>query len=120
MEVTIECIAVIYITHQLIIESESTIEPLPDSFYTLHEHTNQLVDQLSLEIWLLLPADEFAPTVELKINFIRAAKVGPLFGEGRVVHKGKSIAFLEGELRNSEGQLIATATATVQIQKIRS
>jgi uncharacterized protein (TIGR00369 family) len=79
-----------------------------------------LDDTLGPALVSTLPADEFAPTLELKVNFVRPAKVGPLFAEGRVVHKGKSIAFLEGELRNIQGKIIATATATVQIQKIRS
>jgi uncharacterized protein (TIGR00369 family) len=56
-----------------------------------------------------------APTVELKVSFIRPAQVGTLLGRGRVVHKGGSIAFLEGELRNPAGELVATATATARI-----
>jgi uncharacterized protein (TIGR00369 family) len=63
-----------------------------------------------------LGPDEFAPTVELKVNFIRSVGVGPLVGEGRVVHKGKTLAFLQGELRTVDGQLVATATATATIQ----
>jgi uncharacterized protein (TIGR00369 family) len=58
---------------------------------------------------------QFAPTLELKVSFIRAAKVGVLFGHGRVIHRGRSAAFLEGELRNPEGKLVATATATTRI-----
>jgi uncharacterized protein (TIGR00369 family) len=58
---------------------------------------------------------QFAPTLELKVSFIRAAKVGVLFGHGRVIHRGRSTAFLEAELRNPEGELVATATATTRI-----
>lgn len=61
----------------------------------------------------------FAPTIELKVNFIRPARVGPIVAEGRVVHRGISLVFLQGELRTVEGQLIATASATAQMQTIR-
>jgi uncharacterized protein (TIGR00369 family) len=63
-----------------------------------------------------LGREEFAPTVELKANFIRSVGVGLLVGEGRVVHKGKPLTFLQGELRTVDGQLVATATATAHIQ----
>ncbi len=62
-----------------------------------------------------LAPDEWAPTLELKINFLRPAAPGPIFGHGRLVHRGQSIAFLEGELRNSDNELLATATATARI-----
>ena len=56
-----------------------------------------------------------APTVELKVSFIRPARIGTLIGHGRIVHKGGSIAFLEGQLHNTAGELVATATATARI-----
>lgn len=78
-----------------------------------------LDDTLAATLAATLGPDEFAPTIELKVNFIHAARVGPLEASGRVVHRGKSVAFLQGELRTSEGQLLATASATVLIQPIR-
>ncbi len=62
-----------------------------------------------------LAAGQLAPTLELKVSFIRPANVGRLVGRGRVVHRGRSVAFLEGELRNSGGDVVATATATAAI-----
>jgi uncharacterized protein (TIGR00369 family) len=63
-----------------------------------------------------LGKEEFAPTIELKVNFIRPARIGGvLVGEGRVVHRDGSIAFLSGELMTPEGDLLATATATARI-----
>jgi uncharacterized protein (TIGR00369 family) len=63
-------------------------------------------------------ADEFGPTVELKVNFIRPARPGTFVGTGRVVHRGRSIVFLEGELRDDRGELVATATATARIVRV--
>ena len=58
---------------------------------------------------------EFAPTLELKVSFLRPAAPGRITGTGRVVHRGGSIAFLAGELRNEAGEVLATATATVRV-----
>ena len=63
----------------------------------------------------LLDETQFAPTLEFKINFMRAARPGKLIGEGRVVHQTKSTFFLAGELRTEDGTLIATGTATARI-----
>jgi uncharacterized protein (TIGR00369 family) len=60
-------------------------------------------------------AGEFGPTLELKVNFIRPAKVGMLVGVGRTVHRTGTVAFAEGELRDGDGTLVATASATIRI-----
>lgn len=63
----------------------------------------------------VLEANERAPTLELKVSFLRQARPGSFMGDGRVVHRGRSIAFLEGKLRDAEGRLVATATSTNKI-----
>jgi uncharacterized protein (TIGR00369 family) len=62
-----------------------------------------------------LPSDQLAPTLELKSSFIRPAPAGRILGSGRVVHRGRTIAFLESTLTDEDGNLLATATATVRI-----
>jgi uncharacterized protein (TIGR00369 family) len=62
-----------------------------------------------------LPPGQFAPTLELKVSLLRPARPGRLIGTGRVVHRGGTIAFLEGSLRDVDGQLVATATATARV-----
>jgi uncharacterized protein (TIGR00369 family) len=56
-----------------------------------------------------------AQTLELKTSFLRPARPGRLFGDGKVVHRGRDILFLEGALSTEEGALVATATATARI-----
>lgn len=56
----------------------------------------------------------FMPTLEMKTQFLRSvmadgARVTVI---GRVTKWGKTIAFTSGELRNADGVLCATATAT--------
>ena len=60
----------------------------------------------------------FAPTLELKVSFLRPVGPGRLVADGRVVHMGRSIAFLEGSLCDEEGNLVATATATARVVKL--
>jgi molybdopterin converting factor subunit 1 len=60
----------------------------------------------------------FAPTLELKVNFLRPVGPGRLVADGRVVHMGKSVAFLEGSLADEEGNVVATATATARVVKL--
>jgi uncharacterized protein (TIGR00369 family) len=76
-----------------------------------------LDDTLGPALVATLGPDQFAPTVELKVNFLRPARPGRLVGSGRVVHRGGTIAFLEGDLRDAEGTVVATATATARIVK---
>ena len=54
-------------------------------------------------------------TLELKTSFLGAAYPGTLYGEGWVRHRGKSIAFAEAELRDSEGNLVARASGTFKV-----
>jgi uncharacterized protein (TIGR00369 family) len=61
---------------------------------------------------------EFAPTLELKVSFVRPAKPGTLFGTGWVVHRGASVAFLQGELHDAAGDLVATASATARLVSV--
>jgi len=60
----------------------------------------------------------FAPTLELKVSFLRPVGPGTLVADGRVVHMGRSIAFLEGSLADEEGNVVATATATARVVKL--
>jgi uncharacterized protein (TIGR00369 family) len=77
-----------------------------------------LDDTLGPALVATLPKNHFAPTIELKVNFIRPAKLGRIVGTGRVVAKGGTIAFLAGELKTEQGELLATATATARIVKL--
>jgi uncharacterized protein (TIGR00369 family) len=52
------------------------------------------------------------PTLEMKTSFLRPALPGTLRGVGRVVKWGKTVCFTEGELYDSEGRLLAKASAT--------
>jgi uncharacterized protein (TIGR00369 family) len=55
-----------------------------------------------------------AVTVEIKSNFIAAA-TGTVLAEGRAIRAGRSLIFSEGELRDTQGTLLAKATGTIKL-----
>ena len=57
------------------------------------------------------PAESFT-TVELKINFFRPVWEACLKAEGRVVRRGRSLGYVECEITDERGQLIAKAAST--------
>lgn len=58
-------------------------------------------------------------TVELKVNFIKAA-TGRVHAEGRATRCGKSLVFSEGEVRDAGDDLCAKATGTFKLLLPRS
>jgi uncharacterized protein (TIGR00369 family) len=63
-----------------------------------------------------LDPGDFAPTMDLHVQFLRPARPGRLIGRGRVVGRGRNVAFLAGELLDEAGAIVAVATSTVQIR----
>ena len=66
-----------------------------------------------------LPAGVGYASVELKVSYLRAihAGRGEIRATGRVVKEGSRIAFAEGEIRDAEGKLLATASGTCVITR---
>lgn len=53
------------------------------------------------------------PTIELKASFFAPAKAGvPLFAEGRCIKLGRRIAFMEADLFDEAGALLARMTTS--------
>jgi len=54
-------------------------------------------------------------TLDLNISYVAAATHGRFECEARIIRRGKSIAFVEGELFGEDGELVARATSTVRL-----
>jgi uncharacterized protein (TIGR00369 family) len=54
-------------------------------------------------------------TLELKVNYLDIVRPGRLTAHARVVRLGKSIGFCDAELKNADGDLLATATSTARV-----
>ena len=59
-----------------------------------------------------LDPGEVAPTVELKISYLRPAVIGRVLGKGRILKRGSRVAFLTGELYDADDRVLATASGT--------
>jgi uncharacterized protein (TIGR00369 family) len=78
-----------------------------------------LDDTLGPALVATLGPGQFAPTTDLHVQFLRPARPGRLTGRGRVVRRGRDVAFLAGELVDESDQIVAVATATAQIRAMR-
>jgi uncharacterized protein (TIGR00369 family) len=59
-----------------------------------------------------LAEGETFTTVELKINFLRAVRRGRLIAEARVVKAGSALGFVECDVTDQAGKLVARASST--------
>ena len=60
---------------------------------------------------VLMEEEEFS-TIELKVNFMRPVKMGRIVATARMVQRGLRIGFLDCEIHDARGKLVATATST--------
>lgn len=77
--------------------------------------TAMLDDTMGPALAATLDPGLYAATIEIKVSFLRPARPGRLTGHGRVVHRGGTIAFLAGELRDDAGRVVAVGSATARI-----
>jgi uncharacterized protein (TIGR00369 family) len=72
---------------------------------------------LGCAIQTTLEKGEAYATVEFKVNLVRpiTPKTGEVVCEGRVVHRGKTLAVSEATLKDMNGKLLALGTETCSI-----
>ena len=64
------------------------------------------------------PAAGGGVTVEMKVSFLQPANAGTrLLASGHAFHRSSSMAFCEGEVRDTDERLIAKAMGTFKYQK---
>jgi uncharacterized protein (TIGR00369 family) len=78
-----------------------------------------LYDTAGPALLATLEADQFQSTLELKASFLRPVRPGKIRASGRVVDRRADIAYLEAVLTDTDGALIATASATARIIPLR-
>ena len=72
---------------------------------------------MSFSVLCTVGPGHVVPTVTMNTQFLSPARPGRIVGEGAVVKKGRSVAFMEGRLRDRDGRLLTTATASGQLMK---
>jgi uncharacterized protein (TIGR00369 family) len=71
-----------------------------------------LDDTMGPALFSMTGGKVIASSIDLNVSFIRPVKPGRVVGRGRVVSCGRSIAFLEAELFDEAGKLLARATSS--------
>src|SRR3954467_15206 len=59
-----------------------------------------------------LAEGESFTTIELKINFLRAIRKATLTAEARVVKAGSTVGYIECEVKDQTGKMVAKAAST--------
>jgi uncharacterized protein (TIGR00369 family) len=59
-----------------------------------------------------LTEGEAFTTIELKINFLRAVRAAAVTAEARVVKAGATLGYVECEVKDEQGRLVAKAAST--------
>ena len=59
-----------------------------------------------------LAPDESFTTIELKINYLRPVREAKLRAEGRVIQRGRTVGYVECEVTDENGKLIAKSNST--------
>ena len=98
-------------------ECEITFRPKPEHFNPMGTlHGGILCDIADTAMGVafastLAPGETFT-TVELKINYLRPVREAKLRAEGRVVERGRTIGYVECEVSDENGRLIAKSSST--------
>jgi len=77
--------------------------------------TAMLDDTMGPAVWLASGGTLYTSTIHLNISFLQPARRGPLYGEGQVLQMGKTVAFVEAQLMDEVGQILARANACARL-----
>lgn len=75
---------------------------------------------MGISFFTTLEEDEIFTTVDLNMNFLKAVKTGTITAESKIIRRGKRIGFIECELTDETGELVAKASSTCIILKRRN
>ena len=70
---------------------------------------------VAFALMTLIQPGQRVTTVEMKINFLSPVTGGELFGEARVIQKGKRLALADMEVKDETGKWVAKGLATYVI-----
>ncbi|MHB8452051.1 MAG: PaaI family thioesterase [Mycobacteriales bacterium] len=62
--------------------------------------------------WTTLDRDQAFLTADLRVEFLRSARPGPLRARGRVVRRTRRVVFCSAEMHDAAGLLLATSRCT--------
>lgn len=74
-----------------------------------------LDDTMGPAIFIHTEGALYTATIEMNVQYLAPARVGPIIGEGQVVQLGKSVGFVDARLLDENGLWLAKATASVRL-----
>jgi uncharacterized protein (TIGR00369 family) len=66
-------------------------------------------------VFCLLRDFAIVATLEIKVSYLEVSRQGELFARGIIIRCGKTVTFLEAELRDADDKLLATASSTARV-----
>ena len=100
----------------------NTTDQLANRYGAIHGGMTaaMLDDVISLASGLTIEWGQITPTLEMKVSYIAQAKPGArIIAEARTVRRGGTVMFLEADLKDESGKLIATASSTVMVAQMK-
>ena len=74
-----------------------------------------LDDAMGPAVLLMTEGRFYTVTIGMNVSFLAPARAGRFVGEGQVLQLGKTIAFLEASLRDSDDVIVARATSQARL-----
>jgi acyl-coenzyme A thioesterase PaaI-like protein len=75
---------------------------------------------MALALFTVLDEDEGIATISESTSFLQGIRKGRITARGRVIKKGRSVAFLEGAVTNSDdGSLLSETMASFAVMPRR-
>jgi uncharacterized protein (TIGR00369 family) len=99
-----------------------TTQTLSNRYGAIHGGMTAAImdDIIALAAGLTIEWGQITPTLEMKVNYIAQGKPGTrLHAEARTVRRGGTVIFLEADLKDETGKLVATASSTVMIAQVK-
>jgi uncharacterized protein (TIGR00369 family) len=75
---------------------------------------------MGFSFFTTLEDDETYTTVDLRMTFLRAVKTGKLIASSAIIKRGRRLGYMECEVTNEEGKLVAKASSTCIVQKLKN
>ncbi|MFA7198439.1 MAG: PaaI family thioesterase [Methanoculleus sp.] len=69
-------------------------------------------EAIALALYTLLAEDERIATIDEHTSFIKGVNTGTITATGRVIRKGRRVAFADGEVRSAADDALLTRTST--------
>lgn len=77
--------------------------------------TGMLDAAMAHDVFCVLGRYAIVATLEINVSFLEVASPGQLIAKARPLRLGKTVGFLEAELFDPDGKLLAKATSTARI-----